>query len=45
METLGQMILFIIERLSSFRGKSVLVGVSESVLYTDVAFIQSVLYK
>ena len=41
-------ILSIIERLSSFRGKCIAtilsVGASESVLYTEVSFIQSVLY-
>ena len=47
MDTLGQII---IERLSSFGDKNVLPlytcrCASESVLYTDVSFIQSVLYQ
>ena len=46
--TLGRITLSIIERLSSFRGEMYchyIVGASESVLYIEVSFIQSVLYQ
>ena len=45
MDTLGWIILSTIERLSSFGGNNALPLYRESVLYTEVSFIQSVLIR